>query len=67
MYIAYADPVAEFPANASPPETHDNLVGRLFRPIVAAWLRSVERQTEAAARQFDHAAPLKDYRASQHH
>jgi len=67
MYVVHTEPVAELPGRAIAPETQDNVVGRLFRPIVAAWLRSVERQTEAAARQFDHAAPLKDYRASQHH
>jgi hypothetical protein len=67
MYVVHAEPVAELPGSTIAPEAQDSVVGRLFRPIVAAWLRSVERQTEAAARQFDHAAPLKDYRASQHH
>jgi hypothetical protein len=67
MYVVHSEPVAELPGRAIPSEGQDNVVGRLFRPIVAAWLRSVERQTEAAARQFDHAGSLKDYRTSQHH
>jgi len=67
MYVVHAEPVAELPGSTIAPEAQDNVVGRLFRPIVAAWLRSVERQTEAAARQFDRAGPLKDYRARQHH
>jgi hypothetical protein len=67
MYVVHAEPVAEFPGRVIPPEAQDNVVGRLFRPIVAAWLRSVERQTEAAARQFDHAGPLEDHRAGGRH
>ena len=67
MYVVHTEPVAELPGRAIAPETQDNVVGRLFRPIVAAWLRSVERQTEAAARQFDNAGRLEDYRAGRHH
>jgi hypothetical protein len=67
MYVVHAEPVAELPGRVILPEGRDSVVGRLFRPIVAAWLRSVERQTEAAARQFDHAGLLGEHRASLRH
>jgi hypothetical protein len=37
---------------------------RLCRLVVDAWLRSVERRTEAALRQLDHAGLLEDFQAS---
>jgi hypothetical protein len=37
---------------------------RLCRLLVGAWLRSVERRTETALRQLDHAGLLEDFQAS---
>jgi hypothetical protein len=63
MYIAYT--------NSAPAIRGDGGRGglgappiRLCRLLVGAWLRSVERRTEAALRQLDHAGLLEDFQAS---
>ena len=64
MYIAYANPDAALHGDARQYVGSDNTLIRLCRLLVDAWLRSVERRTEAALRQLDHAGLLDDLEAS---
>jgi hypothetical protein len=64
MYIAFAAPAAAPCTNASEPARSDGIPTRLTRLVVGAWLRSIERRTEAALRQLDHAGLLEDFQAS---
>jgi hypothetical protein len=64
MYIAFAAPVAALPTDASQRTGSDNIPTRLARLLVGVWLRSIERRTEAALRQLDHAGLLEDFQAS---
>jgi hypothetical protein len=62
MYVAYANPVP--PSHGSAGRHLDSAAIRLTRLLVGAWLRSVERRTEAALRQLDHVGLLEDFQAS---
>jgi hypothetical protein len=64
MHIAFAAPAAAPCTNASERTRSDGVTIRLTRVVVGAWLRSVERRTEAALRQLDHAGLLEDFQAS---
>jgi hypothetical protein len=65
MYITHVDPVAAaFHSDARQYVGSDSAPIRLCRLLVDAWLRSVERRTEAALRQLDHAGLLDDFEAS---
>jgi hypothetical protein len=64
MYIAYANPDAALHSDARQYVGSDNTLIRLCRLLVDAWLHSIERRTEAALRQLDHAGLLEDFEAS---
>ena len=65
MYITHVNPVAAaFHSDANRYVGSDSALVRLCRLLVDAWLRSIERRTEAALRQLDHADLLDDFETS---
>jgi hypothetical protein len=65
MYITHVNPVATaLHSDAHHSVGSDSAPTRLARLLVSAWLRSIERRTEAALRQLDHAGLLEDFEAS---
>ena len=65
MHIAFAAPAEVLCTNASEScRLQHHPEPRLARLVVGAWLRSIERRTEAALRQLDHAGLLEDFQAS---
>jgi hypothetical protein len=63
MHIAFAAPAEALCSDASERGSH-SIPTRLARLLVGAWLRSIERRTEAALRQLDHAGLLEEFQAS---
>jgi hypothetical protein len=64
MYIAHVNPVAALQSDADRHVGSDSTAVRVCRLLVSVWLRQVERRTEAALRQLDHAGLLEDFQAS---
>jgi hypothetical protein len=64
MHIAFAAPAEALCTDACERAGSNSIPTRLARLLVGAWLRSIERRTEAALRQLDHAGLLEDFQAS---
>jgi hypothetical protein len=64
MHVAYADPVRAIERDPGRRVSPEGVVNRLCRLLVGAWLRSIERQTEAALRRFEHPGVLEDFQMS---
>jgi hypothetical protein len=64
MHAAFADPVPEIDCDGRRRASPEGVVNRVCRVLVGAWLRSIERRTEAALRQLDHADLLEEFEAS---
>jgi hypothetical protein len=64
MHIAFAAPVAALHTDTGQRSGSGSIPTRLARLLVGVWLRSIERRTEAALRQLDHAGLLEDFEAS---
>lgn len=59
MYVAYADPVAAIRSEAHRRAKPGGWPVRLCRLLVRAWVRHIERRTEAAVRRLDRAGLLE--------
>jgi hypothetical protein len=64
MYVAHTDPIAAIRGNAHCRAAPRGWPVRFGRLLARAWLRHIERQTDAAVRRLDHAGLLEEFRMS---
>jgi hypothetical protein len=64
MYVIHRQPADIIGDNASRGASPERLPMRVCRRMVDGWMRRIERQTEEAVRQLDHAGLLEEFRAS---